>query len=172
MSAQLMPITKRLTLIVTILTVFLFTIYFLPLSILAGSGLLTQVGGVTFVQGANHFWVTSPTPAFSGVTTANEQVTGTVGSQAVSATADASGNWLWTPETDLSGDNTVSITSGSQSVSFTLTIGNLPANIASASGSTLAPAGSISPTIILLAGGFTLVLFGSWGLRKSFKSDQ
>ncbi len=136
---------------------------------LAGSGLVSAVGGVGFTQGTKHFWVSSGTPTISGVTTAGAKVSGTVGSQAVSATADGSGNWSWTP-TALTGDNQVSITSGSTTTTFTLTIGALPANIASVGGSTLAPAGSVTPTLIFLAGGSAFILLGVWGVSRSFKS--
>lgn len=134
-----------------------------------GSGLVSSVGGATFIQGAARFWVTSATPTFSGITTANASVTGTVGSQSVSATADASGNWSWTPTTALAGDNAVTITSGTTTASFTLTIGPLPENIATAGGSTLAPAGSTNPTLFVLFAGSILVVVGSLGLTRSIK---
>ncbi len=137
-------------------------------STLAGSGLLTQVGGATFVQGASQFYVTSARPTFLGITTANTQVTGSVGSQSLSATADASGNWSWTPTADLVGDNTVSISSDSQNVSFTLTIGALPEAIASQSAGTLAPAGILMPTMAVLGFGLVLTTFGLWGLKRGF----
>src|SRR3989344_7171800 len=162
-------IVRRSSLAIAI-SLFLFTIYNLlfTFNTLAGSGLVASIGGVTFVQGASQFYVTSTKPTFSGITTANTPVSGTVGSQTLSATADASGNWSWTPTADLAGDNTVSITSGSQNVSFTLTIGALPENIASASGSTLAPAGTYLPTLLILGFGGILTLFGFWGLKRSF----
>ena len=137
--------------------------------IYGGSGLVSSVGGATFIQGATQFWVTSGTPTFSGITTASAPVTGTVGSQAVSVTADASGNWSWTPPAALSGDNPVTITSGATTVNFTLTIGELPANIASASAGSLAPAGTTNPTFWILSIGTILVLSGMFGFKKSFK---
>lgn len=136
--------------------------------VIAGTGLVGQVGGAAFTQGTKQFWVSSTKPTFSGVTTASSAVSGTVGAQTVAATADASGNWSWASTTDLSGDNAVSITSGSTTVSFTLTIGSLPGNVAIAGGSTLAPAGSINPTLIFLGGGTLLIFFGTFGLSRSF----
>lgn len=151
----------------TLILVSLLTFHFSLITVFAGSGLVSQVGGATFTQGAKHFWVTSSTPSFQGVTTASAKVSGTVGSQSVSATADSSGNWSWTPASALSGDNQVTITSGSQTASFTLTIGALPANIASASAGSLAPAGTITPTFIILGLGLVLTGFGLWGFRKT-----
>lgn len=170
MAALSTLIVRRSSLPTVALLLFLFTIYNLlfTFTILAGSGLVSQIGTVTFIQGASQFWVTSSRPIFSGITAANTSVSGTVGSQTVSASADASGNWSWTPTADLTGDNTVSITSGSQNVSFTLTIGALPENIASASGGTLAPAGNYLPTLLILGFGGILTVFGFWGLRRSF----
>lgn len=138
-------------------------------AVFAGSGLVSTIGGATFVQGASQFWVTSAKPTFSGVTTAGAAVSGTVGSQAVSATADGSGNWSWTPATDLSGDNQVSITSGSSSANFTLTIGDVPESIASSSASSLAPAGSTLNTALVFGIGAILISAGSFGLAKSFR---
>lgn len=155
---------KRLALIVLCL----FTLTFHFDYVHAGSGLVSSIGGVTFVQGADQFWVTAVRPTISGVTTASATVSGTVGSQSVAATADASGNWSWTPTSDLSGDNTVTITSGSTTVAFTLTIGQLPENIASGAAGTLAPAGSILPTLAILGFGITSTLFSLWRLRRSF----
>jgi len=154
----------------TILILFfsLFTFHLSLYPVLAGSGLVSSIGGATFVQGAKQFWVTSPKPTFSGITTTGASVTGTVGSQTVSATADASGNWSWVPTADLTGDNSVSVTSGSQTTTFTLTIGQLPANIATASAGGLAPAGSIFPTIAFLGFGVLLTTFGLWGIRRNF----
>ena len=160
----------RLTLIVIFL--YTLTFRFTLSSVYAGSGLVSSIGGVTFVQGAKHFWVTMTRPTFSGVTTAGAAVSGTVGSQSVAATANSSGNWSWTPAADLSGDNTVTITSGSTTASFTLTIGQLPANIATASGSALSPAGSIAETFALFAAGFLIISIGSFGLARSFSKSE
>ncbi|MDO8487217.1 MAG: hypothetical protein Q7S45_02915 [Candidatus Curtissbacteria bacterium] len=160
-------LAKRLAALASIIVFSLFAAG----EVLAGSGLVSTVGGATFIQGAKHFWVTSATPTFSGVTTAGAKVTGTIGTQAVSATADSAGNWSWTAAA-LSGDTAVSITSGATTASFTLTIGAVPASIASSSASSLAPAGSISPTILFLAGGSSLILLGSFGLAKSLRTQS
>src|SRR3989304_8522756 len=167
-------VAARLSLIVVLIFIFFSLISNLLTlnSIFAGSGLVSSIGGATFIQGASQFWVTSSKPAFTGITTANAQVTGTVGSQTVSATADSSGNWSWTPSSDLSGDNPVNLTSGSTTISFTLTIGSVPESIATASGSTLAPAGTLTPTLAILAFGVLLTSFGLWGLSRSFAKSQ
>lgn len=169
MAASFKFAISRLTLLGIFLFFLLLTIGKTGYSVLAGSGLVTTIGGATFVQGAKQFWVTSSKPTFSGVTTAGAAVTGTVGSQSVSATADASGNWSWTPTTELSQDNAVSITSGSSTASFTLTIGDLPQSIASSSASSLAPAGSILNTLLVAGIGAILIFAGNLGLAKSFR---
>lgn len=165
-------IIKRLTHTAIFVIFSLFTYTCALSTVIAGSGLISSIGGATFIQGAKQFWVTSQKPTFVGVTTVGASVSGTVGAQSVSATADSSGNWSWTPVTDLSGDNPVTITSGSTTVSFTLTIGQLPANIATASAGTLAPAGTITPTIVALGFGIILTAFGLWGLKRSFAKSE
>ena len=159
---------KRLVHTSIFLLVSIFTYHCAMSTTIASSGLVSQVGGATFIQGAKQFWVTSARPTFSGVTTASAAVSGTVGTQTVSATSDTSGNWSWTPAADLIGENTALITSGAQTVSFKLTIGSLPASIASASASSLAPAGTSTPTFAVLGFGIILTTFGLWGFRKSF----
>ena len=139
---------------------------------LAGSGLVSSIGGATFIFGAKQFLVTSSKPTIAGVTTASTQVSGTIGAQTLAATADASGNWSWTPAADLSGDNQVTVATATTSVSFTLTIGALPENIATAAGSTLAPAGSIMPTLAILTFGVLLTTFGLWGLKRNYIKSQ
>lgn len=140
-------------------------------NVFASSGLVSTIGGATFVQGSGQFWVTSAKPTFSGVTTAGAAVTGTVGSQSVTATANASGNWSWTPATDLSGDNPVTITSGASTAAFTLTIGDVPESVASASASTLEPAGTVTNTIAIIGIGTLLISLGSFGLAKTFRKN-
>jgi len=169
MAARLTLNAKRLMLsAITVFSLTLITLHLSLITVLAGSGLISSIGGATFIQGATQFWVTSSRPTFSGITTAGAAVTGTVGNQSVSATADASGNWSWTPAADLTGDNTVSITSGSQSASFTLTIGQLPESIATSGAGGLAPAGSILPTVAILVFGISLTTFGLVGLKRRF----
>lgn len=137
-------------------------------SVIAGAGLVSSVGGVTFPQGVKQFWVSSTKPTISGITSAGSNVDITIGETKNGVVADASGNWSYTPAVDLSGDNQITIATASSSTTFTLTIGALPENIASASGGTLAPAGTINPTLFILAGGFALLVIGGFGLvRKS-----
>ena len=134
---------------------------------IASSGLVSTIGGATFIQGATHFWVSGTKPTFSGLTTAGSNVDITIGDIKNGVVADASGNWSYTPTVDLSGDNTITVATADTSTTFTLTIGELPADIASASGSTLSPAGTINPTLFILAGGISLLTIGALGLRRS-----
>lgn len=165
-------IADSASMIATIIFLILFAIFYLPFAVHASSGLVSTVGGATFVQGAGQFWVSSAKPTFSGVTTPSAAVSGTVGTQTVASTADASGNWSWTPTTDLSGDNQVSITSGSLTSAFTLTIGDLPESIASSSASSLEPAGTVTNTIVLIGIGTLLISISSFGLAKSFRKTR
>src|SRR3989344_3902350 len=172
-AAQPLPNARRLTL--NAILVFLFTLFTFLFSLrfaLAGSGVVSSIGGATFIQGAKQFWVSSPRPAFSGVTDAGGNVDITIGTEKNGAVADSSGNWSFTPTVDLSGDNQVTVATATSSVTFTLTIGALPENIASASGSTLAPAGSLTPTLAILGFGVLLTTFGLWGLSRSFAKSQ
>jgi len=143
--------------------------FLITFSAFAGSGLVSSIGGATFIQGAKHFYVSSARPAFSGITIASGTVDITINDTKNGVTADASGDWSYTPAADLSGDNEIVVADTSTSASFTLTIGALPESIASAAGSTLAPAGSLNPTLVF--GGFGILLFltGVFGLKYSSK---
>ena len=161
-------VRRSITIFLSSLITFLITCYMFIAALHAGSGLVSSIGGVTFIQGATQFWVTMARPTFSGITTAGAAVSGTVGSQSISAAADGSGNWSWTPSSDLSGDNAVTVTSGSTTVTFTLTIGQLPANIATSSAGALAPAGTMGPTAAFIIGGSVLLFIGGRGFARSF----
>ena len=168
-----MPSVRLVLTFILIFTFFSLISNLLTLNpVLAGSGLVSSIGGATFIQGAKQFWVSSPRPAFSGVTDAGGNVDITIGAEKNGVVADSSGNWSFTPAADLSGDNQVTVATATSSVTFTLTIGALPENIASASGSTLAPAGSLTPTLAILGFGVLLTTFGLWGLSRSFAKSQ
>ncbi|KKS03807.1 hypothetical protein A2W45_02440 [Candidatus Curtissbacteria bacterium RIFCSPHIGHO2_12_41_11] len=168
-----MPSVRLVLTFILIFTFFSLISNLLTLNpVLAGSGLVSSIGGATFIQGAKQFWVSSPRPAFSGVTDPGGNIDITIGAEKNGVVADSSGNWSFTPAADLSGDNQVTVATATSSVTFTLTIGALPENIASASGSTLAPAGSLTPTLAILGFGVLLTTFGLWGLSRSFAKSQ
>ncbi len=136
-------------------------------SVIAAAGLVPSIGGVTFIQGAKQFWVSGARPTFSGGTSPSSHVDITIGGVKNGVVADASGNWSYAPAIDLTGNNQVTVATASSAVTFTLTIGALPANIASASGGTLSRAGNINPTLFILGGGISLLVIEAFGLKRS-----
>ncbi|MBI4037425.1 hypothetical protein HY382_00065 [Candidatus Curtissbacteria bacterium] len=136
-------------------------------TVIAGSGLLSSISGVTFIQGATQFWISDTTPTFSGLTTAGVPVDITIGGVKNGVVADSSGDWSYTHATELTGDNEITIATSESSITFTLTIGALPENIASSAGSALAPAGSVNPTLFILGGGLSLLIIGALGWKRS-----
>lgn len=138
--------------------------------------------GTSTVTGTISTWsYTGRNPALSGTATPSETVTVNVQNTNHSVTADTGGNWSYIP-TDLitDGAHPISITSGGQTISFTLNLTNAAGLTATSSGTTtttstisgqpvlpneLPQTGAAQETMLLLAGGLGLIsggLFFYW----------
>lgn len=118
--------------------------------------------GVTY----DHLWYTSTNVTFTGITTANAAVTANINGTSGSATADASGNWSYTTTLN-EGDNSVSFTSNESTISFTLTIGEVPEGVGGLPEAETPTVGTIEPTIIFLLLGIISVSSAIFLLRKN-----
>ena len=148
-------------------------------SVLAATLSLTAISSVdtTGRSGVKTWYYTGPRPMFKGTAAAGATVNVTIDpAKAVSVTADASGNWSYTPPADLpTGENKVSISSDQQTIAFTLMIGQgVPANIAAdaatASAGTkggLPAAGVWEWTVGLFGLGLLLTSLGTYRLLKT-----
>lgn len=131
-----------------------------PKTVLASGFQLKTVGaldvdGVTY----KHLWYTNGNNLlFTGVALQNTQVTATIDGASNTTTADSSGSWSYS-KTLTGGDHQISFSSGGSSVSFTLTIGEVPANIGSLSKVESPTVGTITPTIALLSFGVLLASY-------------
>lgn len=136
-----------------------------PVWALAG-GILTNIGSMETNNSYSHWWYTGQNLVLKGTATASTQVTVTIDSTANNVTADASGNWTFTPTTLTTGDHQLVIASGATSYSFTLTIGSSVPETATSGGTATSEAipvtGGLGPTIGLVIGGLVLVLGGSY----------
>lgn len=87
---------------------------------------LTSIGNVD-TSGKNSvqtWYYTGSQPSLAGTAPANIDVNITVGSVSSTTTADAKGNWSWQTTQDFAqGENQVTLTSGSETLSFKLVIG-------------------------------------------------
>ncbi|OGC45922.1 hypothetical protein A2V49_03985 [candidate division WWE3 bacterium RBG_19FT_COMBO_34_6] len=100
-----------------------FIIGFLIKVALAASLTLTNIGALaTNNSKYSEWWYTGINPTFKGTTTAGSEVKIKLNSTENKVTADSAGNWSYSA-TLASGDHTVAITSGSESYSFTLHLG-------------------------------------------------
>ena len=111
-------------------------------------------------------------PILVGEATSGESVSIKIDDLASSVTADASGEWTYTPTILTVGIYQVTITSGVESISFTLNITDsassaastvIPTTGASKGGveaETLPESGSAEQTLLLLTGGLLLLGFG------------
>jgi len=146
----------KLRLSISLLTFFL-CLFFSP-SVLAAGFQLKSVGGLN-TEGAtlSHLWYSNSSVTFTGTALGNATVTATIDGTTNTATADASGNWSYST-TLAEGDHQISFSSDGSTISFTLTIGQPPADIGSLPTATTPTAGNATPTIIFLSSGGLLIL--------------
>ena len=152
----------RLPILLSLLILFL-----IPSSLYAAGFQLKTVGGLN-VDGVtyDHLWYTNTNVTFTGTALQNATVTATISGASGTTIADAAGNWSYTATLN-QGDNTVSFESGGSTISFTLTIGEVPVNVGSLPTAETPTVGIITPTIASL---FLGILFVSTPLflRKKF----
>lgn len=132
----------------------------LPVTALAAGFQLTAIGAMD-VTGATStkWWYSTDNPALAGTATANSTVTITIDSVASTTTADASGVWSYTPTALTAGDHSVELSADAGSQSFTLTIGDIPANVSAPTTSDLPVAGVFDQALWLwLIGGAISIL--------------
>lgn len=167
-----------------LLTVLVVTLLFSQ-SISRALALTLETIGVSNVGGSSiSSWTyQGSNPTFTGTADASATVTVTINNSDATATADASGNWTYTPTTLTStGTYPVTISSGTESISFTLdlTVQDTTSTTATSSSTTttttkggtstasgnlvmpdeLPQTGAFEQTVLLLGGGFGLVLLG------------
>ena len=140
-------------------SIILVLFFIFPLSIFASGFQLKTVGalnvdGVTYDQ----LWYSSESVTFTGTSLENAQITATIDGASETTTADASGSWSYS--TTLSaGDHQISFTSQESTISFTLTIGDVPADVGGLSTTETPTVGTAIPTIISIALGMSLIIF-------------
>lgn len=116
----------------------------------AGAFSLTSIGALsTAGKVYSHWWYTAQNPLLTGTATAASEVTVTIDGAASLVTADSGGVWSF-QTTMVDGDHTVTIASGEETLSFTLTIGStVPEDIATMSGTSVPTTGSVGWTLAL-----------------------
>lgn len=145
----------------------LVSLIFLTAGKIVASGFsLNSIGNLnTSGTMSSHWWYTGLNPSLNGAALANSQVDIVIDGTSYQTTADESGQWSFTADSELgAGDHTVSLTNSGSVIDFTLTLGSENVNwdnIASgSSGETLPSAGGIIPTILLTSMGGGLAIIG------------
>jgi hypothetical protein len=143
-------------------------ILFFPQSLFAAGFQLKTVGGLN-VDGVTYdrLWYTNTNVIFTGTALQNATVTATTNGVAGTTIADASGNWSYTATLN-QGDNTVSFESGGSTISFTLTIGEVPADVGGLAAAQTPTVGTTTPTLILIFLGILSLSSAIFLLRKNF----
>lgn len=145
----------------------LVSLIFLTAGKIVASGFsLNSIGNLnTSGTMSSHWWYTGLNPSLNGAALANSQVDIVIDGTSYQTTANESGQWSFTADSELgAGDHTVSLTNSGSVIDFTLTLGSENVNwdnIASgSSGETLPSAGGIIPTILLTSMGGGLAIIG------------
>jgi len=144
---------------------FIFLVFlFSPLSILAVDFQITYIGTLA-TEGKNYsqWWYSGTQPTLKGTGTAGASVEIKIDETTGTTTVGEDGLWSFTPTTTLTeGDHQVTLTSGAETLSFTLTIGQQPSiasqetTPAAEATSSLPVAGNLNYTlaILILSGAF------------------
>ena len=138
-----------------------------PLLCLASGFQLKTIGAMN-VDGViyDQLWYSSGKVTFTGIALAGAEVTVIIDGTSAAVTADESGNWSYST-TLVDGDHAVSFTSNESTISLTLTIGEVPADVGTLPTAETPTAGVIEPTIII--GGLGLLLLSlPLLLRRAF----
>lgn len=154
---------KQILLILLVALLFIF-----PQSLFAAGFQLKTVGGLN-VDGVTYdqLWYTNTNITFTGTALQNATVTATINSASGTAVADAAGNWSYTATLN-QGDNTVSFESGGSTISFTLSIGEVPANVGGLTAAQTPTVGTTTPTLVLIFLGILSLSSAVFLLRKNF----
>lgn len=135
-------------------------------SALAASLTLTKIGAldVGTKKLSGQWWYTSTNPTLYGAAGESATVTINIDGTEGSANADSSGNWQFYSDKLTNGNHTVAISSGGESMSFSLNIGpDVPESTSSTSGNAVPVTGNSSllvyiaiSAILLIAGGLLI----------------
>lgn len=146
------------------LVICVFSLFFAK-SIFAGGFTISSIGGVTTNnKQVSKFWHSSTKPVLRGTALPGANIDITLDGTAVQIAADSSGDWVYTPASDLAaGAHEITFASNGSTQKLTLTTGSMgDASIggwSDASNSALPAAGVAWPTILLLSvGGLGMVL--------------
>jgi len=151
---------------------FLFVFAFLSFCLITPNAralTMDYIGGVS-TQGKSYsrWYTTALQPRIGGTADVGATVDVSVGSQSGSVPTDADGNWWWDPPAPFAaGDYTTSITDGSETLSFTLTLGSsLPSSTQSATGGAVPSTGVVWPGLIVGLAAFLSLIWGSFRMAK------
>jgi hypothetical protein len=116
-------------------------ILFLPSGVYSAT--LTKIGSMDVTgQNYNEWWYTGTNPTLLGTAPAESAVTVTINETSNTVTADASGNWSFTPTNMPQGDYQMSISSSAGTINFTLHAGQMYPGSTEATGTPVVSTGS------------------------------
>lgn len=144
---------------VKVLSIVVFFLFLFSATVFASGFQLKTIGALD-VDGvtAPHIWYSSGGPAITGITTAYTDVEVSVDGVAqpkVSGSSD--GTWIYHASL-AEGDHTLVFTSIGSTITKTLTIGTVPANVGALTKAETPTVGNIAPTIIFLLLGMGFIL--------------
>lgn len=161
-----------------VLCVFSLIVLVHPMLVSAAGQLLLKIGNSTITNQAITSWsYTSVNPQFSGIVEPLAGVNIQIDAVADTASADATGAWSYQPLTLDAGEHNVTISSGAESMAFTLTIvssGSATTTTTTTTStsqtsttSAMPVTGSTETTLFLVAIGMLTLGSGAYALRRA-----
>jgi hypothetical protein len=148
------------------LFVIIFLLFAVPVS--AASLAVTKIGTLSTQPFYNEWWYTAENPALAGTGPETSEIQILINGVEGTTTSDALGNWTYQPTTLVTGDHTVLIQSGAESVSFVIHIGQGLPGSATTGGTTATDGTQTLPdsgvgmfTLIPILLGFGLIAFSA-----------
>jgi len=160
-----------------ILALFVSTLTFIFITTPAFALTIDNIGATTVPNGnpGTNWYYTSQNPRLSGTAVASSNVTITIDGTDYPVSADANGNWSYSPTTLTTGDRSISVVGDGQTMSFTLHVGqSVPSSTSTStstgSAQTLPVSGAVENTLMLLGGGAILIFVG-WRLSAALNTQ-
>lgn len=141
--------------------VFLFVLFlvFSSRSVFASGFQIKTIGaldmdGVT----ASHIWYSNTNPVITGTTIASSDVEINADGKVEKISASSDGTWIY-HSTVSEGDHTLTFTSNGSTITKTITIGSIPANVGALTKAETPTVGNTFPTIILFSIGALFLIY-------------
>lgn len=126
---------------------------------------MSSIGNVdTGGRQISHWWYTNGSPTLRGEASPGSEITVSVDGSEYGISADSAGDWVFVLPSPLAdGDHQLVIANSGSEIRFVLTIGSGNVDwgaVEAGGGETLPTVGTVWPTLVILAAGLVMMIFG------------